>query len=293
MHSSNPVFSRNDVFTRNGYATFRNGPAPVPQPAPAPAPAAEQGGVSYVHPGRGQQAPPPPSHPYAPQPGPAQPPTAPMRAMTMDDVISRTGILLLVALVTGALAWGMNLGWGAAIGAMLIGFVLSLVNTFKRVPSPGLIITYAAVEGVFLGALAHALESRYPGIAVQAAAGTAVAFGAMLLLYRSGRIRVTPRFTRILIGAAIAYLLLMVGNLIVHLVGTGFNAWGGTMGLLTAGIAITLACLFLTLDFDMIDQGIRAGWPEQEAWRASFGLMVTLVWLYFEMLRLIAVLRGE
>jgi uncharacterized YccA/Bax inhibitor family protein len=292
MHSSNPVFSRNDVFTRNGYATFRNGPAPVPQPTAPAAPDAE-GGVSYVHPGRQQTPPPPPNQPYAPQPYPSQPPTTPSRAMTMDDVVSRTGLLLVVAIVTGALAWGMNLGWGVAIGAMLIGFVLSLVNTFKRVPSPGLIMTYAGVEGVFLGALSHALESRYPGIAVQAAAGTALAFGAMLALYRSGRIRVTPRFTRILIGATIAYLLLMVGNLIVNMVGTGFNAWGGGMGLLTAGIAITLACLFLTLDFDMIDQGIRAGWPEQEAWRASFGLMVTLVWLYFEMLRLIAILRGD
>lgn len=295
MHSSNPVFSRNDVFTRNGYATFRNGPAPVPQPTAAPpAPdGAQQGGITYVHPGRQQTPPPPPSQPYAPQPSPPQPPTTTTRAMTMDDVISRTGLLLIVAVVTGALAWAMDLGWGVAIGAMLVGFALAMVNTFKRVPSPGLIMAYAGVEGVFLGAISHILETRYPGIVVQAVAGTAVAFGVMLLLYRSGRIRVTPRFTRVLIGAGLAYLVLMLGNLFLHLFGSGFNIWGGGMGLLTAGIGIVLACLFLTLDFDMIDQGIRAGWPEQEAWRASFGLMVTLVWLYFEMLRLIAILRGD
>jgi uncharacterized YccA/Bax inhibitor family protein len=212
--------------------------------------------------------------------------------MTIDDVVSRTGLLLLIVLATGGVAWGLNLGWGVAFAAMLVGFGLAMVNTFKRSVSPGLVLAYAAVEGVFLGAISHALEYRYPGVVLQAVVGTGVAFGVMLALYRSGRIRVTPRFTKVLLGAGLAYLVLMLGNLVLRMFGTGFNAWGGGLGLLTAGIGIVLACLFLTLDFDMVDQSIRAGVPEQEAWRAAFGLMVTLVWLYFEMLRLISILRN-
>jgi uncharacterized YccA/Bax inhibitor family protein len=212
--------------------------------------------------------------------------------MTLDDVVSRTGLLVLVAVITGAIAWGLDVGYGVAILAMLVGFGLSLVNTFKRVVSPGLVIAYAAVEGVFLGAISSALESRYPGVVVQAVAGTAIAFAVMLGLYRSGRLRVTPRFTKVLIGATLAYLALMLGNLVLHLFNSGFNAWGGGMGLLTAGVGVVLASLFLTLDFDMVDQAIRAGAPEQESWRAAFGLMVTLVWLYFELLRLISILRN-
>jgi uncharacterized YccA/Bax inhibitor family protein len=288
MHSTNPVLSRGDVFTRGGYAN-RTGPAPV-APSPVTQPGAAPGAVSYVHPGRQSSEAPPP---YAPAPHAPAPPQPFGRGMTIDDVISRTGLLLLIVVVTGAVAWGLNVGIGLAIVAMIVGFVLSLVNTFKRVPSPGLIMAYAAAEGVFLGALSHWLEYRYPGIVVQAVAGTAFAFGVMLLLYRSGRIRVTPRFTRVLIGAAIAYFALMIGNLILRAFDSGASAWSGGFGLATAGIAIVLACFFLTLDFDMVDQGVRAGWPERESWRVAFGLTVTLVWLYFEMLRLIAILRGD
>ena len=287
MQSTNPVLSRRDVFTRGGYAS-RSGPAPAPAPASAPAPPAPGGGIRYVHPSRQGQAPPPPP---APAPYPGQPQPVPGRAMTLDDVISRTGALLLIVLAVGAVSWGLNLGYGVAILAMLVAFGLSLVNTFKRVPSPGLIMAYAAVEGVFLGTLSHVLNEAYPGIAVQAVAGTGVAFAVMLGLYRSGRIRVTPRFTRVVVGAAIAYFVLMLGNLVLRLFHSGFSPWGGGLGLLSAAVAVTLACLFLTLDFDLIDQGVRAGWPEQEAWRAAFALTVTLVWLYFELLRLIAILR--
>ena len=287
MHSTNPVLSRRDVFTRGGYATPRNGPAPAPAPAPAPT---QGGAISYVHPSRQGQAPPPP-----PAPAPYGAPSGglPGRGMTMDDVVSRTGLLLLIVAATGGISWGLGLGYGVAIVACLVGFGLSMVNTFKRVPSPGLIMAYAFVEGIFLGALSHALEARYPGVVVQAVAGTGFAFAVMLLLYRSGRIRVTARFTRVLLGAGLAYLVLMVGNLVLRIFDTGFNPWGGGLGLLTAAVAVTLACLFLTLDFDMIDQGVREGWPEQEAWRAAFGLTVTLVWLYFELLRLISILRSN
>jgi uncharacterized YccA/Bax inhibitor family protein len=270
MRSSNPVLSRSDVFSRNGYAP----------PAPAPAPQPASGGIDYRKP-----------TPYGdPTPAPAS-----TRPMTLDDVVTRTGLLLGVAIVTGALAWAADVGMGLAFIAMLVGFGLAMANSFKRVPSPPLIIAYAAVEGVFLGALSHAIDSRpgMDGVVVQAVAGTAIVFAIMLGLYKSGRLRATPRFTKMLLAATMAYFILMLGNLFLHLFGAGFNAWGGGMGLLTAAAGVGLASLFLVLDFDMVEDGIRMGAPEVEAWRAAFGLMVTIVWLYFELLRLLAILRGE
>jgi uncharacterized YccA/Bax inhibitor family protein len=159
------------------------------------------------------------------------------------------------------------------------------------VPSPPLIMAYAAVEGVFLGALSKALEVQHPGVVIQAVAGTGITFGVMLAMYRSGRIRVTPRFTKVLVAATVGYLVVMFGNLLLQVFDSGFNAWGGGLGLLTAAGGSVLAALFLTLDFDMVERGIRAGAPASESWRAAFGLTVTLVWLYVEMLRLMSILR--
>ena len=124
-------------------------------------------------------------------------------------------------------------------------------------------------------------------------AGTAVVFGVMLALYKSGKVRVTPRFTRVLMASAIAYIVVMFGNLLLNMFSSGFNAWGGGLGLLTAALGVTLGAFFLALDFDQAEKLIRAGVPQNESWRVAFGLMVTLVWIYMEMLRLISILRGD
>jgi uncharacterized YccA/Bax inhibitor family protein len=211
--------------------------------------------------------------------------------MTLDDVVTKTGLLLVTAMVTGALAWGADVGYGLAVVALFVGFGLAMVNSFKAVPSPPLIIAYAAVEGVFLGAISKTLEAQHPGVVVQAVAGTAITFAVMLGLYRSGRVRVTPRFTKVLIGATVGYMIVMFGNLMLNIFDSGFNAWGGGLGLLTAAAGAALASFYLTLDFDMVERGIRAGAPATESWRAAFGLTVTLVWLYIEMLRLMSILR--
>jgi uncharacterized YccA/Bax inhibitor family protein len=259
MRSSNPVLSRDDVFTRGGYATFNTG-------------------------GAGTE--------LGTRMGEVRAPAG-VRPMTIDDVVSRTGLLFLVAAITGGVAWYLNLGFGVALIAMFVGLGLAIVNSFKRTPSPPLILAYAAVQGVFLGVISHALENLYSGIVVQAVAATGVTFGVMLALYRSGRIRVTPRFTRVLLGAALGYMAFLLVNLVLNLFGTGANLWAGGFGLVTAAFGVVLASLFLTLDFDEIERGVRAGAPETESWRAAFGLMVTLVWLYLELLRLISILRGE
>ncbi len=265
MRSSNPVLSRDDVFSRGGTATT-----------------GASAGVSQLEEMYQQPS-------YAP---PAPPTGA---RMTLDDVVAKTGILLLTAVVTAGAAWVLDVGMGIALVAALVGFGLAMVNIFKKKVSPPLVIAYAAVEGVFLGALTHVLSQAYPGIALQAVLGTGAAFTVMLLLYKSGRIRATPTFYKVLMGLGFGYMAFLLVNLGLNLfLDGGVNLWErGFLSLAISVFAVGLASLFLILDFDQIERGIAAGAPESESWRASFGLMVTLVWLYVEMLRLISLLRGE
>ncbi len=132
--------------------------------------------------------------------------------MTVDDVVNRTGLLLAVAFGTGGVAWVLGLG-ALALPAAIVGFVLAMVIIFKQVTNPGVIMAYAAVEGVFLGGISQAFNTRYPGIVVQAVVGTAGVTAVMLGLYRSGRIRVTPKFTKMVVGATIGFFVLIMVNL--------------------------------------------------------------------------------
>ena len=214
--------------------------------------------------------------------------------MTIDDVVTRTGFLFIILVATGAFSWRLNLGSGVLLASFLVGFLLALVNTLSKKVRPALIISYAAVEGVALGTLSHFYNNRYPGIVSQALIGTLAAFVGVLLAYKSGRIQVTPRFTRMVMGAAIGYLILGVISLFASMagVGNGMGFYGVSgLGLLLAVAGVGIASVFLILDFDQIQQGVRAGLPEQESWRAGFGLMVTIVWLYMEILRLLSILR--
>ncbi|MEI9908016.1 MAG: Bax inhibitor-1/YccA family protein [Actinomycetota bacterium] len=216
--------------------------------------------------------------------------------MTIDDVVTRTGILFATLVVVGAAAWTLDFGTGALIVGIFGGFALAMVNTFSKTVRPALMIAYAAFEGLALGALSHIYNTIYPGIVSQAVVGTLAAFAGVLFAYRSGRIRVTPQFTRMVMGAAIGYLVLAVISMFAGFanVGDGLGFYGVSgLGLLLALAGVGLASIFLVLDFDQIEKGIKAGLPEQESWRAAFGLMVTLVWLYMEVLRLISILRNN
>lgn len=206
--------------------------------------------------------------------------------MTIEDVVMRTATLFAVLLAVGAVAYGSNLGGGVLMLGLFGGLALGLVNSFKRVVSPALVIAYAACQGLVLGTVSRVYNDAYPGIVSQAVLGTLAAFAGILFAYRSGRIRVTPRFTRIMFGAIIGYLLFGIVTLF-----TGFP--GGSTGLLIGAAGVTLASLFLVLDFDLIEQQIRNNAPQQESWRCAFGLMVTLVWMYLEVLRLISILRSN
>ena len=216
--------------------------------------------------------------------------------MTIEDVVAKTGFLFAILVVVGALAWSMNLGALGLIVGFLGGFILAMVISFSKNIKPGLVIAYAGLEGLALGTLSSYYESFYPGIVSQAVIGTVAAFAGVLVMYRNGTLRATPQFTRAVIGAAIGYFILGLASLIASFfgVGQGYGFYGVSgLGLLLAVAGVGLASLFLVLDFDQIEKGVAAGVPEKESWRASFGLMVTVVWLYLEVLRLISILRND
>jgi len=216
--------------------------------------------------------------------------------MTIEDVVAKTGFLFAILVVVGTIAWGANLGQGALLIGFLGGFVLAMVISFSKTIKPGLVVAYAALEGLALGTLSHYYETFYPGIVSQAVIGTIAAFAGVLFMYRSGRLRATPQFTRAIMGAAIGYFILGLVSLVASFfgVGQGYGFYGVSgLGLLLAVAGVALASFFLVLDFDQIEKGVAAGVPEKESWRASFGLMVTIVWLYLEVLRLLSILRNN
>ena len=214
--------------------------------------------------------------------------------MTMEDVVVKTASLFAVLLVVGAYAWNANLGGGALLLGMIGGFALSLVNTFSKTVRPALVVAYAAFQGLFLGTITSFFEAAYPGIASQAVLATLCAFGGMLFAYRSGRIRVTPKFQRVMFGAMIGYLGLALVSIIASFTGTPGGLYGVSgLGLILAAGGVVLASLFIVMDLDQIEKGVAAKLPHEESWRMAFGLMVTLVWLYLEVLRLISILRGD
>lgn len=212
--------------------------------------------------------------------------------MTVDDVVNRTGLLLAIAFATGAVTWALDLG-GLAFPAAIVGLVLGLVISFKQIMNPGVIMAYAAVEGVFLGGISQFFDARYPGIVIQAVLGTAAVTGGVLALYKSGRIKVTPQFTKMVVGATIGFFALIMVNLVAGLFGANLGLREGPLGIVVGLFAIGLASMNLILDFDLVEKGARSGLPAQFGWFAAFAILVTLVWLYIEILRLLSILRGN
>ncbi|MET8996304.1 Bax inhibitor-1/YccA family protein [Amycolatopsis sp. Hca4] len=226
------------------------------------------------------------------------------RPMTVDDVVVKTGMSLGVALLVGVVTaiWAQvqitETGRlpGALIGAMLgglvVGLVISLVIIFKQKPSGALTLTYSAAEGLFLGALSGVFEAIYPGIALQAIIGTAGVFIGMLVVYKTGAVKVTPKLTKWIVGATVGVAILMLFNLISTFA-FGFNPLrgGGTIAILFSLLCIGIAAFSFLLDFDQADRMIREGMPSKWAWYTAFGLMTTLVWLYLEILRLLSYFR--
>lgn len=219
--------------------------------------------------------------------------TAQTGRLTYDDVIVKTIGLLAIIIAVGALTW-FTVPELFFVGA-IVGLVLGLVNAFKREPSPALIIAYAVAQGVFLGGLSAYFEATWDGIVLQAVVATFATFAACLFLFRSGRVRVTPRFTRWLLFAMVGYMAFSLVNLVVILFG-GAEGWGlrnGWFGIAIGLVAVGLASASLIVDFDSIQRGVRNGVPAKFAWTAAFGLVVTLIWLYIEFLRILAIFQSD
>jgi uncharacterized YccA/Bax inhibitor family protein len=224
--------------------------------------------------------------------------------MTFDDVIVKTAICL-VAVVAGAavtLTVGLSLASLLMIVGALGGFVLALVNTFKKQPSPALILAYAALEGFFLGGLTRILDGLYPGVGLQAVIGTLSVFAVTLVLFKSGKVRATPKAMRFFMIATIGYAVFALINMVMMWTGavdspfglrTSMEIAGIPLGVFIGLLAIGLAAFSLIMDFTSIEAGVRSGAPERFSWTAAFGLTVTLVWLYVEIIRLLAILRGD
>ncbi|MCR6487168.1 Bax inhibitor-1/YccA family protein [Amycolatopsis sp. OK19-0408] len=226
------------------------------------------------------------------------------RPMTVDDVVIKTGMSLGVALVVGIITgiWAQTsiaetgrlpgALIGAMIGGLVVGLVISLVIIFKQKPSGPLTLAYSAAEGLFLGALSGVFEAVYHGIALQAIIGTAGVFIGMLVVYKTGAVKVTPKLTKWIVGAVVGVAVLMLFNLIASLA-FDFNPLrgGGPLAIVFSIVCIGIAAFSFLLDFDQADRMIRAGMPSKWAWYTAFGLMTTLVWLYLEILRLLSYLR--
>ncbi|MFE4060717.1 Bax inhibitor-1/YccA family protein [Streptomyces sp. NPDC059096] len=286
MRSSNPVFSRRGFSRDNGHAGFN---------------AAPQAGGPAV--GTNPYA----TNPYAQQQGaPVGTPQAPPStgAMTIDDVVTRTGMTLGTVVLTAVLSWvllpvdpaNMGMSYGIAIGAVLVAFALSMIQSFKRKPSPALILSYAAFEGVFLGVISNVVSTYIaPGVVVQAVMGTMAVFAGVLFAYKMRWIRVTRRFYGFVMAAAMGFVLLMVANMLFSVFGggDGLGFRSGGLGILFGIIGIILGACFLALDFKQVEDGVAYGAPREESWLAAFGLTLTLVWIYMEMLRLFSILSGN
>lgn len=259
MESRNPVFNRSDAFSRRGYATFNE------------APTATAGQLEDMY-----------SAPSATglQTG----------RMTMDDVVIKTGLMFAVLLPLAAVSFYLN-NPILTFGGLIVGLVLGLVIAFKQSTNPALVLSYAGLEGLFVGGISRIYEDFYDGIIAQAVLGTLAVFAVALWAYKSGRVRVTPKFQRTVLIAMGGYLVFSLVNIGVVLF-TDTSLRGGLLGIGVGLFAITLAAAMLVLDFDFAEQGVKNGLPERFSWLAAFGLVVTLVWLYIEFLRLISILRG-
>ncbi|MCY7365445.1 MAG: Bax inhibitor-1/YccA family protein [Frankiaceae bacterium] len=216
--------------------------------------------------------------------------------MTMDDVVVKTGILLAIVVGVGAASWYLQVGIRVAMIAALAGFALAMVNIFKKQVSPPLIMAYAVAQGVFLGVISASWEGDYRGIVVQAIVGTAAVFGAVLFGYKSGRLRATPKFTKVVTFGLVGMVAVFFLNIIANAFGAG-DALGLSTGgpiaiLFTLGLIIFGALTFV-LDFDQADRMVAAGVPEEESWRVAFGLVVGLIFLYLNMLRLLSYLQSS
>ncbi|NLA36551.1 MAG: Bax inhibitor-1/YccA family protein [Actinobacteria bacterium] len=233
--------------------------------------------------------------------------------MTMGGVTSATALLFVFAAISGWFGWrqvgselvGYDRATGEAVfgatgsmvwmfGPLIVGFILAMVCSFRPTMARYLAIPYALAEGVFLGFVSHYYNIAYPGIVVTALLATAGVFGAMLALYSFRVLRVTPRMTKAIVAATFGVLAVYLVNFVASFFMDGSLLSGsGPISIAVSLIIVGIAAFNLLLDFDFIERGVENGLPKHMEWFAAFGLMVTIVWLYLELLRLLSKLRDN
>ena len=290
MRSSNPVFSRAEGFNGRGNASGMTYPGY--SSAPQPTQYAPQGGT-------------------APSYGGPQAPAGYDRTgavMTIDSVVQKTGITLAVTVLVAAATWiltgpidsqsALNTLYMLSMVGAFGGLALSMVNSFKRVISPGLVIAYAAVEGLFVGAFSKVMEARFGGeeggLVMGAVIGTFAAVAGTLAAYKFFNIQVGTKFRKWVVAAMFGFVAVSLLDFVLAFFNAeiGINGFGG-IGFVMSLVGLGLGVLLLILDFDFVERGVAARLPEQESWRAAFGLTVTIIWIYIELLRILAILRGN
>ena len=220
--------------------------------------------------------------------------------MTLEGTVNKTAFLLFLVVVPAAWVWSqVRLDPAVATQWILIGaiggFVVALTTIFKKEWSPVTAPIYAALEGLALGGLSSVLEVKYPGIAMQSVALTFATLAAMLVAYRSGLIQATEKFKLGVAAATGAIAIYYVIGFIMSLFGAAmpFLQGNSTASIVVSGVIVVIAALNLILDFDFIETGVQGGAPKYLEWYGAFGLMVTLIWLYLEILRLLAKARSR
>lgn len=282
MRSNNPVFARSEEFNRSsnafGNQTYAGGGAAYPGYGETP---------GQVDQGR----------------------------MTIDSVVQKTAISIALVFAAAFATWyvigdvyttdsfGRTVTDDAALGTattlMIVGsgaaFLLSLVNSFKRVISPALVMAFALFEGVALGAISKFFDASFgDGIITQAVLGTFAAFAGTLAAYKFFDIKVGAKFRTFVMAGVLGMVGLGLLSLVLSFFGIQTGLFGfGALGLVMSFVGLALGVFMLILDFDFVENGVAAGLPERESWRAAFGLTVSLVWIYTNLLRILAILRGD
>ena len=220
------------------------------------------------------------------------------RAMTVQGAVNKTGIMLVCLLLSASWVWGRAGAMGTLPGITMLGgiggLIVAFVTIFKKTWAPVTAPLYAILEGLLIGGISALMEMRYPGIVIQAVMLTFGTLAAMLFAYTSGLIKVTPNFQRGLVAATGGIFLVYMASWILGFFGIQIPLIheGGLIGIGFSLIVVTIAALNLVLDFYLIEQGAAGNMPKYMEWYAAFALTVTLVWLYIEILRLLAKLRG-
>ncbi len=290
MQSNNPVFRRSAEFNGSGANAYGN---------------QTYAGNGAAYPGYGQ-------------PGQSDPSTwgtgtptqaAPTRPMTIDSVVQKTGLSLAVVVVAATLTWwftgdikagdtGATLMAALTIGS-LGAFALSMVNSFKRVVSPALVLVFCAFEGVALGALSKYFDAMFSSatsgnIVINAVVGTIAAFAGTLGAYKFFNIQVGNKFRKFVVSAVFGMVALSLLEVVLGMFGSQLGLFGfGSLGLLMAVAGLVLGVFMLIMDFDFVERGVAARLDERESWRAAFALTVSLVWIYTNLLRIMAIFSQD